>query len=60
LVADEERLHATQYFRHPDIFPDGQFVLPEGSHVVGTTTMRYDIDPGDYGHVFSDVFGGGA
>lgn len=34
--------------------------LLEDGHIAGmTTTMRYDIDPGDYGHVFSDVFGRG-
>jgi GNAT superfamily N-acetyltransferase len=59
-LEDEERLHASQYLRHLDIFPEGQFVMLTDSHVVGmTTTMRYNPDPGDYRHVFSDVFAGG-
>ena len=41
-LAEEEILHADQYKKHLEIFPEGQFVALEGGKVVGsTTTMRY-------------------
>jgi GNAT superfamily N-acetyltransferase len=59
-LADEERLHAPQYLRHLEVFPAGQFVILSDRRVVGmTTTMRYNMDSGEHGHIFSDVFAGG-
>lgn len=63
-LAEEERLHAGQYLRHLQVFPEGQFVLEEsgegegGGNVIGmTTTMRTHL-PHQL-HTFADVFGEG-
>ena len=44
-LAEEELLHADQYRRHVEIFPEGQFVALDGDKVVGaTSTIRYHFD----------------
>ncbi|HYV93094.1 MAG TPA: GNAT family N-acetyltransferase [Chitinophagales bacterium] len=60
-LAEEEILHAEQYKRHLEIFPEGQFVALDAEKVVGaTTTMRYHYDLNhQHHHTFSEVMGGG-
>ena len=60
-LAEEEILHADQYKKHLEIFPEGQFVALEGGKVVGsTTTMRYHKGTSDTPHhTFSEIMGGG-
>ena len=59
-LADEERLHASQYLRHVAVFPAGQFVIEDDGAVVGmTTTMRMDFDFKHYRHTFAELFAGG-
>ncbi len=60
-LAEKEILHATQYLRHLEIFPEGQFVAMDNDKVIGaTTTMRYHLQTGsDAHHTFIDIMGGG-
>ncbi len=60
-LAEEEILHADQYRRHIEIFPEGQFVALDGEKVVGaTSTMRYHFDTDDQKHhTFFEIMGGG-
>lgn len=59
-LADEERLHASQYLCHLDVFPAGQFVIEDAGALVGmTTTMRRDFDFEHYYHPFAELFAGG-
>lgn len=60
-LAEAELLHAEQYRRHLDVFPEGQFVALDGDFVAGgTTTMRYHFDPSHITHhTFYDIMGGG-
>lgn len=72
-LSSEERLRADQYLRHLELFPEGQFVLTEGTKrasgapvaapaalVIGmTTTMRTDFDFAHYQHSFREVSGDG-
>lgn len=60
-LAEDELLHADQYKKHIEIFPEGQFVALDKEKVAGsTTTMRYhyDLSHPRY-HTFSEVMGGG-
>jgi GNAT superfamily N-acetyltransferase len=60
-LAEDEILHARQYLRHLEIFPEGQFTAMDGETVAGaTTTMRYqyDIHHPHY-HTFKEAMGGG-
>lgn len=60
-LAEEELLHAEQYKKHIEIFPQGQFVALDGDKVVGaTSTIRYyfDINYLEH-HTFFDIMGGG-
>ena len=60
-LVEEELLHAEQYKRHVDIFPEGQFVALDGDKVVGaTSTIRYhfDINHQEH-HTFFEIMGGG-
>src|SRR5450432_3231833 len=60
-LAEEEILHANQYKKHLEIFPEGQFVAMDGNKVVGaTTSMRYhfNLNHIEY-HTFYEVMGGG-
>lgn len=60
-LAEEELLHAEQYKKHVELFPEGQFVALDGDKVVGaTSTIRYhfDIDHQEH-HTFYEVMGGG-
>lgn len=60
-LADEEILHAPQYSRHLEIFPEGQYVITDGLSVIASTsTMRYLYDPADTSHhTFFETMGGG-
>jgi GNAT superfamily N-acetyltransferase len=60
-LAEEELLHAAQYKKHLEIFPEGQFVALDGDRVAGaTTTLRYHYDPQNPApHTFSEIMGGG-
>ena len=59
-LAAADRIMAEQYLRHPDIFPEGQFVLLADDEVIGsTTTMRTTFDFDKPCHRFRDSFGGG-
>jgi len=60
-LAEEEILHADQYKKHLEVFPEGQFVALDKEKVVGaTTTMRYHYDiENPEPHTFSEVMGGG-
>lgn len=60
-LADEEILHASQYVRHLEIFPEGQFVITDGLSVIASTsTMRYHYDADDTSHhTFFETMGGG-
>jgi len=60
-LAEEEILHADQYKKHLEIFPEGQFVALDDEKVAGaTTTMRYHYDiENPEPHTFSEIMGGG-
>jgi predicted N-acetyltransferase YhbS len=60
-LAEEELLHAEQYKKHVEIFPEGQFVALDGENVVGaTSTIRYHFDINHQEqHTFYQVMGGG-
>lgn len=60
-LSDEEILHAPQYIRHTEIFPEGQFVITDSGRIVAaTTTMRYHYNENDTSHhTFFDIMGGG-
>ena len=59
-LADEERLHASQYLSHLAIFPAGQFVIEDAGAIVGmTTTMRMNFDFEHYYHRFGELFASG-
>ncbi|HUM47645.1 MAG TPA: putative toxin-antitoxin system toxin component, PIN family, partial [Chitinophagales bacterium] len=60
-LAEDELLHASQYIKHLEVFPEGQFVALDGDKVVGaTTSMRYHFNPLDpEHHTFKEVMGGG-
>ncbi|MBX7108425.1 MAG: GNAT family N-acetyltransferase [Chitinophagales bacterium] len=60
-LAEDELLHADQYIKHMEIFPEGQFVALYGEQVVGATTSiryHYDIQNPEH-HTFQEVMGGG-
>jgi GNAT superfamily N-acetyltransferase len=69
-LAAVDRIRAEQYLRHPEVFPEGQFLLTtggasDGDHQTGgqiigsTTTMRTTFDFDKPRHRFRDTFGGG-
>lgn len=60
-LAEDELLHADQYKKHIEIFPEGQFVALDKEKVAGgTTTMRYHYDVSyPRHHTFREVMGGG-
>ncbi len=60
-LAEEEILHADQYKKHIEIFPEGQFVALDGDKVIGaTSSIRYhfDINKKEH-HSFFEIMGGG-
>ena len=60
-LAEEEILHAAQYKKHIDLFPEGQFVALDSDKIVGaTSTIRYhfDINHQEH-HTFFEIMGGG-
>jgi len=60
-LAEEELLHAEQYKKHIELFPEGQFVALDGDKVIGaTSTIRYHFNAGsNEHHTFYEVMGGG-
>lgn len=60
-LAEEELLHAEQYKKHVELFPEGQFVALDGDKVIGaTSSIRYHYDPDVYEHhSFFEIMGGG-
>ena len=60
-LAEEEILHADQYKKHIEIFPEGQFVALDGDKVIGaTSTIRYHFMLNDIQHhTFFEIMGGG-
>ena len=60
-LAEEELLHAEQYKKHVEIFPEGQFVALHHDKVVGaTSTIRYHFDINNQEHhTFFEIMGGG-
>jgi ribosomal protein S18 acetylase RimI-like enzyme len=60
-LLEEEILHAKQYRKHLEIFPEGQFVALDGESVAGaTSSMRYHFDiNSQQHHTFYEVMGGG-
>lgn len=59
-LAVEQRFRAPHYLKHIEIFPDGQFVVLDGTRVVGmTSTVRLDFDFDHPGHNFDDIIQGG-
>jgi GNAT superfamily N-acetyltransferase len=60
-LAEDELLHAEQYKKHIQLFPEGQFVALDGDKVAGaTSSIRYhfDINLQEH-HSFYEVMGGG-
>ena len=60
-LAEEEILHAEQYKKHIEIFPEGQFVALDGNKVIGaTSSIRYhfNADANEH-HTFFEIMGGG-
>lgn len=59
-LAVEQRFRAPHYFKHLELFPEGQFVVLDGEQVVGmTSTVRLDFDFEHPGHDFDDIIQGG-
>jgi len=59
-LASEERFRAAHYLKHIELFPEGQFVVMDGSRVVGmTTTIRLHLDMDHPDHTFEEVIEGG-
>jgi predicted N-acetyltransferase YhbS len=60
-LSEEEILHADQYKKHVEIFPEGQFVALDGDKVIGaTTSMRYHFNLNHIEHhTFYEIMGGG-
>ncbi len=60
-LAEEELLHAEQYKKHVEIFPEGQFVALDGDKVIGaTSSTRYHFDINNQEHhTFYEIMGGG-
>ncbi len=60
-LAEEELLHAEQYKKHVDLFPEGQFVALDGDKVIGaTSSIRYHYNPGvNEHHSFFEIMGEG-
>ncbi|MBI3891817.1 MAG: GNAT family N-acetyltransferase [Candidatus Wallbacteria bacterium] len=59
-LAPEQRFRAPHYFKHIELFPEGQFVGLDGDTVVAmTSTVRLDFDFEHFGHGFDDIIQGG-
>lgn len=60
-LAEEELLHADQYKKHVELFPEGQFVALDGDKVIGaTSSIRYHYNPDEHEHhTFFEIMGGG-
>lgn len=58
-LAEEEILHADQYRKHIEIFPEGQFVALDNDKVIGaTSSIRYHFNLNEH-HTFFEIMGGG-
>ena len=63
-LAEEEILHAEQYKKHVEMFPEGQFVALDLTHanklVGATSSIRYHFDADHQEHhTFFEIMGGG-
>ncbi|CAN5811284.1 GNAT family N-acetyltransferase [soil metagenome] len=60
-LAEEELLHAEQYKKHVELFPEGQFVALDNDEVIGaTSSIRYHFSLNDNEHhTFFEIMGGG-
>lgn len=60
-LSEEEIIHAPQYKKHLEIFPEGQMIALDGDLLVaGATCMRYDFDREQPAHhTFADIMAGG-
>ena len=57
---DDQRFKRAHYWKHVELFPEGQFVALDGEKVVGmTSTIRMHFDFGHVEHTFADVIQGG-
>jgi len=56
----DELMRPEHYFKHVELFPDGQFVALDGKKVVGmTSTIRTHFDFDHPNHTFADMLQGG-
>ncbi len=60
-LAEEEILHADQYRKHVELFPEGQFVALDNDKVIGaTSSIRYHFNMNENEHhTFFEIMGGG-
>lgn len=60
-LAEEEILHADQYKKHVEIFPEGQFVALDNDKVIAaTSSIRYHFNlNNNEHHTFFEIMGGG-
>lgn len=59
-LAEEERFRAEHYFKHIELFPEGQFVALDAERVIGgTSSIRYSFDWEHPQHRFAELLGGG-
>lgn len=59
-LAEEERFKTRHYWKHMELFADGQFVALDGDRVIGaTTTLRLDFDFHHVNHTFGEIIQGG-
>ena len=59
-LAPDERFLAAHYRKHIELFPEGQFCVVDGDHVVGmTSTIRIDFDFAHARHTFAEIIQGG-
>jgi GNAT superfamily N-acetyltransferase len=59
-LAPEQRFEARHYWKHIELFPEGQFCVVDGGRVVGmTSTIRLDFDFDHPNHTFAEIIQGG-
>jgi len=59
-LEDAQRFKREHYRKHMELFDAGQFMVLDGSRVVGaTTTLRLDFDFAHVDHTFADIIQGG-
>jgi GNAT superfamily N-acetyltransferase len=60
-LVEKELLHADQYKKHVELFPEGQFVALHGNKAIAaTSSIRYHFNLNDHEHhTFFEIMGGG-